>query len=89
MSYATYIQMANNGALIERVAGCAAEQGETVPYGWAAQNIWAVVSRSDWVAAWAYAEDAKTNNVNPDTGARTDVINDGMILSAVQDVRGT
>ena len=78
------VTMAGSGSLMQRIAACAAGQGIEPPYGWASDHIWGIVSSSEWEAAWAYAEDAKTVNVNPDTGARIDVINDGMILSAVQ-----
>jgi len=64
-------------------------EGEAQPSAWTAQHIWEVVSRSEWADAWDYATDQYNVNQNPDTGKRTDVINDGMILAAVQDVRGT
>lgn len=76
--------MATNASLRERVAAAAAGEGITDPLQWAADHMWAVASSPGWAAAWDYAEDTKTENVNPDTGARLDVIDDSMILSAVQ-----
>ena len=45
------------------------------------------MARPDWVEAFAYGRTPRPQNHNPDSGARNDVINDGMILAAVQAVR--
>lgn len=84
MSYQAVVQMANSSSLLQRVAAAAAEEGMADPMDWAQRNLWKVVSSPGWRDAWSYAEDVKTVNQNPDTGIRTDVINDDMILAAVQ-----
>jgi hypothetical protein len=76
--------MGQSQGLLRRIAGAAAEQGAENPFMWANNYIWKLASHSDWVSAWDYAEASKTVNQNPDTGARDDVITDGMLLSAVQ-----
>jgi hypothetical protein len=89
MTYYAVTAMASNIALRDRIASAAATEGEADPFGWLNRNIYTVVARADWVSAWDYAEENKTVNVNPDTGARDDVINDGMILAAVQAIQAT
>jgi hypothetical protein len=89
MSYSAPTAMASNNALRDRIASAAALEGEADPFGWLNRNLYLVVARTDWVDKWDYAEDTKNINVNPDTGARTDVIDDGMILAAVQAVQAT
>ncbi len=89
MSYQSQVQMASSQSLIARIGACAASEGEDVPMQWAQQNVWSLVVQEGWDEAWAYAEATRTVNQNPDTGARDDVINDGMILAAVQVARGT
>lgn len=87
MSFYAASVMATNNALRDRIASCVAGEGEADPFGWLGRNIYRIVSDSDWVTKWDYAEDTKTHNVNPDTGARDDVISDAMILSRVQAIR--
>jgi hypothetical protein len=87
MSYYAVSAMSTNSALRDRIISAAAQEGEQDPLTWAATHVYEVVSRTDWVEKWDYAEDTKTRNVNPNTGERDDVINDSMILAAVQDVR--
>jgi hypothetical protein len=84
--YNTVMNMTKSAGLKNRLIGCAAQEGRADAQLWVEQNIFRLVKGSDWVSAWEYAEDTKTVNVNPDTGARDDVINDGMILAAVQSV---
>lgn len=88
MSYSTLNTMRQSPGLMARIVACAAQEGSDSPEGWAQTNSWNVISGSDWVDAYAYAEDTKTVNVNPDTGARDDVITDTMILASVQAVKG-
>jgi hypothetical protein len=83
MSYTDIADMAGNGDLRERIAACAAIEGVTDPHPrqWADQNQWEVVAKSDWEAAWQYAREVGTiERLGRDEG----VINDGMILAAVQ-----
>jgi hypothetical protein len=86
MTYSSIVEMTNSPVLLRRVAACAADEGLVGnPEAWAQQNIWAVVSSdAGWVAAWDSARASSSDNYNPDTGARDDVITDAMILSVVQ-----
>jgi hypothetical protein len=87
MTYVSIVEMTASTALVRRVAACAADEGlQGNPEAWANQNIWAIVSAdSGWSAAWDYARAAgNATNFNPDTGARSDVIDDNMILAVVQ-----
>ena len=84
--YNTVMNMSKSPGLRNRLIGAAAQEGRADAGLWVDQNIWRLVKGTDWVAAWEYAEDTKTINVNPDTGARDDVINDTMILGVVQAV---
>lgn len=84
MSYTTMIDMSQSGGLIRRLTACAAQEGAPNPEGWAFENRWGFYALMDWSEAWEYAEATKSVNVNPDTGARTDVVTDQMILSAMQ-----
>lgn len=83
--YVNIIRMAESQSLRDRVMGCAAQEGHTDPRGFADRNMMRIVaSDSAWVASWDYAAAEYNVNQNPDIGARTDVISDGMILSQVQ-----
>jgi hypothetical protein len=85
MTYTSILEMAASQSLQARVAACAADEGYIGdPVEWARQNIWAVVSSSDWISNWDSAKASQTVNDNPDTGARNDVVSDAMILSVVQ-----
>lgn len=83
MTYNTVNEMAQSQSLIARVAACAAALGNIAPRNWAASNILTMVATADaslqttWVAAQG------NPNANPDTGFRTDVVTDAMILTAV------
>lgn len=88
MAYSSIIRMARSASLLARIAACAADEGETNPEEWARQRIWSVVSQPGWADAWDYALATETDDMNPDTGMRPGVIGDGMILAAVQAVRG-
>ncbi len=85
MAYASIVEMVGSSSLTARVAACAADEGYVGnPAEWARQNMWAVASTADWTAAWDSAQATASTNHNPDTGARDDVITDGMILAVVQ-----
>lgn len=86
MTYTSVVEMTMSQALLNRVAACAADEGvPSNPLMWAQQNIWAVVTAdTGWSAAWDSARANSSDNYNPDTGARDDVITDSMILSVVQ-----
>lgn len=86
MTYTSIVDMGNSQSLLSRVAAAAAQQGNTTPRQWAANNLLALAADANftWADKWDYAKGSETINVNPDTGARTDVINDQDILTAVQ-----
>lgn len=84
MAYQDVVQMASSQSLLARITAAAAGEGRTDPLAWAQANIWALASSPDWDEAWAYANATRTDDNNPDTGARPGVINDTMILAAVQ-----
>jgi len=89
MSYSTMVDIANSSSLMHRVAACAAEEGvDTDPVAWAQARSWQLAAQPGWADAWAYAVDNATDDVNPDVGMRSAVINDNMILAAVQALMG-
>jgi hypothetical protein len=88
MSYQSVVEMASNQSLLARIVAAAAGEGQVDPLIWAQQNIWKIVSEPGWDEAWQYAVDTANDDVNPDTGKRPGVINDQMILGAVQALRG-
>lgn len=87
MSYQSVVEMAGSQSLLQRIVAAAAGEGQAEPLAWAQANIWQLVSSPDWDDAWDYAKATYTPDNNPDTGARPGVINDNMILSAVQALR--
>lgn len=83
-NYSAVASMAASISLRDRVAACAAQEGKPDPVIWAQQHMWAIAASATWDDTWQYAVDTYNVNQNPDTGARTDVISDAMILAAVQ-----
>lgn len=84
MTYQSVVEMASSQSLLARVVAAAAGEDVAEPLTWAQRNIWQVVSEPGWADAWDYARDTTNDDVNPDTGKRPGVINDTMILAAVQ-----
>lgn len=85
MSYLSDVEMTGSESLLSRVAASAAQEGfADDPMSFARNNIWQIVAAGDWADAWESARAGGSPNVNPDTGARDDVITDGMILAVVQ-----
>jgi hypothetical protein len=85
MSYLAMTEMASSQSLIARVAAAAAAEGlQENPVAWTQNNIWKIVAADGWADVWSKATDTKTVNVNPDTGARNDVIGDDRIQKAVR-----
>lgn len=82
--YETIMDMTESEGLRRRLIGAAAQEGIMEAEIWVNQNKYRLVSEQQWVDVWEYAEATKTVNVNPDTGARSDTILDGMILAKVQ-----
>ena len=87
MSYNSIAQIASSPSLMNRVAAAAADEGEHSPQEWAQKNAWVYAAQPGWAEAWDYALETATDDNNPDTGARPGVINDSMILAAVQEIR--
>lgn len=86
MAYSSVVEMAGSQSLLSRIVAAAAGEDVADPLAWAQRNVWQVVSEPGWAEAWDYARDTANDDVNPDTGMRPGVINDNMILSAVQAV---
>ena len=86
MSYSSIADVAHSGALRERIAACAAVEGVIDPHPteWADHHQWRLAAAPGWGDAWAYALASGIT----DPGADEAVITDGMILSAVQAIRG-
>lgn len=84
MAYADIVEMAQSTTLRQRIAAAVAGEGEADPVQWAADNMWHLAASPGWADDWSYARDTATVNTNPDVGARSDVIDDPQILSAVQ-----
>lgn len=91
MTYLSMMDTANSHTLQQRVQASAAQEAAaadvTLPGGvaaWVLSNMLTLVVSTDWADKWQYAKDTYNVNLNPDTGARTDVISDADILAAVQ-----
>lgn len=86
MSYNDIAAMARNGDLRLRIAACAAEEGVVDPHPtrWADEHQWQIVAKPDWESAWQYAREV---GAITQLGFDEAVINDQMILSAVQGLR--
>jgi hypothetical protein len=87
MAYNAIVQIASSPSLMNRVAAAAAAEGQSAPVEWAQRHAWDYAAQPGWDQAWQYALDTATDEVNPDTGVRPGVINDEMILAAVQVIR--
>lgn len=84
MSYSSIVEMASSEGLIGRLIACAADEGVDYPEQWTRANTWKLAATTGWGAKWDSALASPSPNVNPDTGARNDVITDQDILAAVQ-----
>ena len=85
MSYRTQAVLADDPQLAIRITACAAREGEQEPYRFAIENKWKLSAQPGWDEAYSYALDTGVTDVGNNEG----VINDAMILSAVQAIRGT
>lgn len=85
MAYSDIANMARNGDLRERIAACAAKEGvhDPHPTAWADAHQWRLAASPGWEEAWAYARGTGVENIGRNEG----VINDQMILAAVQGLR--
>lgn len=88
MTYTSTVQMVGSPSLSHRVAAAAAAAGAPHPDEWARDHMWQVAATESWREAWTHARTTQTINHNPDAGARTDVITDEMIASAVEQALG-
>jgi len=80
------VEMSASQSLLNRVAASAAQQGVPNPRAWVLDNSWRIVSYvGEWAQLWEYYTVAPqfTENVNPDTGARSDVITDEHITAVI------
>ena len=84
MSYSSIVEMAQSNTLRERMTACAAQEGIDQPAYFIDLNIWRLSATSAWGASWDSAKASYNVNQNPDFGARTDIISDADILTAVQ-----
>lgn len=84
MSYGSIVDMARSASLLGRMTAAAAKERILNPEQWVTVNAWNLAASPSWDAKWDSAEVGLTVNGNPDLGARTDVISDADILSAVQ-----
>lgn len=83
MSFQSIVVMAGSQSLRARMAAAAAAAGLEDPLGFVDRNMWQLASTAAWDTAWDTAATAGDNNMNPDTGVRTDVITDTMIEDAI------
>lgn len=84
MTYLTQNEIANNRAMLDRVAQAAAqENAATDPDRWTYDNRRDLAAAPGWDAAWESARVAHPEE-DYDPGSDEAVITDGMILSQVQ-----
>jgi hypothetical protein len=81
MSYLTIATIAQSYSMHQRVAACAAQEGEENPEQWAADNALGWAAAPGWAAAW---QSALAADPEADPGANEAAITDGMILAQVQ-----
>lgn len=91
MPYQAVLEIAHSNSLKGRIVACVAKEGigGNDPVAWVQDRLWAFACTPGWDEDWQYAVDNANSNVNPDTGARLDVIDDNKILAAVQAINGT
>jgi hypothetical protein len=86
----TLQDMVSSTSFMGRVVACAAKEPDIPdPEAWVEEKKWDIVTQPGWEGDWQYASEtsAANPNVNPDIGARTDVISDEKIISGVQAVK--
>jgi hypothetical protein len=92
MTYFIQNDIASSPSMISRVAQCAAQEGEPEPDVWTGNNRRKWAAAPGWDDAWVYAKETHppVEGEQPyDPGADEAVITDAMILSQVQEMRGT
>lgn len=84
MTYNDVVECWQSPALKLRVtAGAATQEHITNPETFVMNYWWKIVASPGWDEAWAYKQSTDPN-FEGDIGALEDVINDAMILSAIQ-----
>jgi hypothetical protein len=86
MSYTSIVEMAGSASLMGRITASAAALKVPNPDQWIYQFIWRIAASPGWDAKWDSARSSYNINLNPDTGARTDVISDDDILASINAV---
>jgi len=84
MTYLGQAAIADNAAMNQRVAQCAAEQSVENPDQWTSINRRTWASAPGWADAWASSLASHEDNPSYDPGRDEAVITDGMILGQVQ-----
>jgi hypothetical protein len=84
MTYLDQNEIASSQTMFNRVAQCAAEQGEATPDVWTNEHRRQWAATPGWADAWASAQASHPNQSGYDPGADDAVITDGMILAQVQ-----
>lgn len=104
MSYMAIATVAKDQNMLDRLTACAAQERIAEPQYWVLRNALLLASQPGWAEAWDSAQaardqaaatpvDAKPGYATPvqvfkPIGADPAVITDGMILAAVQALRG-
>lgn len=92
MSYHHINEMFGSLGLRDRIIAAIAREVPGVdPVQATVQFMWPIIARDDWVKKWSEAPRAcsECGHALPDLGSNEDVITDGMILSAVHDVKNS
>jgi hypothetical protein len=85
MSYLTQNEVANNRAMLDRLAQAAVQEGyngDADKWSYTMRRTWA--SAPGWDAAWESAKVSHPDDPEYDPGKDEGVVTDGMILSQVQ-----
>ena len=83
--------IATSATMGQRVAACAAQQGQESPEAWASGQRWAWASTPNWAAQWDYAVQTHPpveGDPVYDPGADPAAITDTDILTRVQQLLG-
>lgn len=90
MSYLYQSKIANDSVIRDRIAACAASEKIENPFDWAVSKMWELSAEPGWSSAYASASLLYENSPHSSTppGSNEAAITDGMILSAVQLLKG-
>lgn len=84
MTYLVQSRIAENYAMLDRVAQCATQEDGVDGEAWTQTNRRAWAAAPGWDAAWASALASHDDDTTYDPGADEAVITDEMILAQVQ-----